>query len=52
MRPSTPLVVGLVVCLLAAGSMIAGVLGVGGGSALGMVGVGIIATSAARRSDG
>lgn len=40
-------VVGLAICVLAAVLMVADVLGVGWGSALGMVGVGLIAGGAA-----
>ena len=45
------LIVGLAVCVLAAVLMIADVVGVGWGAAIGMIGIGIISASAAKRGD-
>lgn len=43
------LLVGLAICVLAAVLMIVDVVGVGWGAAIGMVGLGVISTSAAKR---
>ena len=43
------LAAGLAMCLLAALLMLADVVGVGWGAAIGMIGIGVISTSAAKR---
>lgn len=47
MRKRTRLFIGLTICILAAALMIADLTGVGWGAAIGMVGVGVLASAAA-----
>lgn len=48
MNPKALVMLGLLICVLAAGLMVADVIGVGWGSALGMVGVGLLASAGVR----